>query len=156
MKYKITEMTTQEMKVEYEDGSWAKIASSPDQPKEYYLTMIARYHHSNDQEVAITDHPMKIGDEGTVGEGLEKEEPPTAEETKIDYGFARRSAYPQLENQLEAMYDARQGDDTKQKAIDGHIEIVKAKIPKDDKIYTYEELDGIITELKKDSKWTDD
>ena len=73
MKYKITEMTTQEMKVEYEDGSWAKIASSPDQPKEYYLTMIARYHHSNDQEVAITDHPMKIGDEGVVGEGIPEE-----------------------------------------------------------------------------------
>ena len=101
-------------------------------------------------------HPSSEWVCGRFGEGLEKEEPPTAEETKIDYGFARRSAYPQLENQLEAMYDARQGDDTKQKAIDGHIEIVKAKIPKDDKIYTYEELDGIITELKKDSKWTDD
>ena len=156
MKYKITEMDTVSMKVEYDDGSWALIPSRVGADKEYYLLQIQDFQPRAVEPVALTDHPLKVGDEGTVGEGLEKEEPPTAEETKIDYGFARRSAYPQLENQLEAMYDARQGDDTKQKAIDAHIEIVKAKIPKDDKIYTYEELDAIITELKKDSKWTDD
>ena len=148
-------MTTTQMKVEYEDGTWAQIASSPKMDKTYYLTMIDRYHHTNNAEVAIKDHPMKVGDEGIVGEGLEekKEEPEISE---LNYGGARREAYPQIENQLEALYDARQGDDTKQKAIDGHIEIVKAKFPKNDKLYTLKELDEAITELKKDSKWTDD
>ncbi len=148
-------MDTYSMKVEYDDGSWALIPSQVSAEKEYYLLQIKDFQPKAVDPVAIKDHPLKVGDEGTVGEGLEEEEKPTEAEA-INYGFARRAAYPQLENQLEAMYDARQGDDTKQKAIDGHIEIVKAKIPKDDKIYTYEELDAAITELKKDSKWTDD
>lgn len=155
MKYKITEMDTFSMKVEYDDGSWALIPSRVGADKEYYLLQIKDFQPKAVEPVALSEHPLKIGDEGTVGEGLEKEELPQ-EETKIDYGFARRSAYPQVESQLEAFYDSRKGDDTKLTAIDGHIEIVKAKFPKDDTIYTYEELDAAITELKKDSKWTDD
>ena len=155
MKYKITEMDTVSMKVEYEDGSWALIPSQVGADKEYYLWQIKGFQPKAVEPVAIKDHPMKLGDEGTVGEGLEekKEEPEISE---LNYGGARREAYPQIENQLEAMYDARKGDDTKQKAIDGHIEIVKAKFPKNDKLYTLKELDEAITELKKDPKWTDD
>ena len=148
-------MDTLSMKVEYEDGSWALIPSQVGADKEYYLWQIKGFQPKAVEPVAIKDHPMKLGDEGIVGEGLEekKEEPEISE---LNYGGARREAYPQIENQLEAMYDARKGDDTKQKAIDGHIEIVKAKFPKDDKLYTLKELDEAITELKKDSKWTDD
>ena len=148
-------MDTLSMKVEYEDGSWALIPSQVGADKEYYLWQIKGFQPKAVEPVAIKDHPMKLGDEGIVGEGLEekKEEPEISE---LNYGGARREAYPQIENQLEAMYDARQGDDTKQKAIDGHIEIVKAKFPKNDKLYTLKELDEAITELKKDSKWTDD
>ena len=149
-------MDTVSMKVENDDGSWALIPSRVGADKEYYLLQIQDFQPRAVEPVALTDHPLKVGDEGTVGEGLEKEEPPTAEETKIDYGFARRSAYPQIENQLEALYDSRQGDSTTQTAIDGHIGIVKAKFPKDDKMYTLQELDAAITELKKDPKWTDD
>nr|BAR31683.1 hypothetical protein [uncultured Mediterranean phage uvMED] len=155
MKYKITEMDTYSMKVEYDDGSWALIPSQVSADKEYYLWQIKGFQPKAVEPVAIKDHPMKLGDEGTVGEGLE-EEKQEPEVVEINYGGARREAYPQLQNQLEAMYDVRQGDDTKQKAIDGHIEIVKAKFPKDDKIYTLKELDEAITELKKDPKWTDD
>ena len=148
-------MDTLSMKVEYEDGSWALIPSQVGADKEYYLWQIKGFQPKAVEPVAIKDHPMKLGDEGIVGEGLEekKEEPEISE---LNYGGARREAYPQIENQLEALYDARQGDDTKQKAIDGHIEIVKAKFPKNDKLYTLKELDEAITELKKDSKWTDD
>ena len=148
-------MDTLSMKVEYEDGSWALIPSQVGADKEYYLWQIKGFQPKAVEPVAIKDHPMKLGDEGVVGEGLEEktEEPEISE---LNYGGARREAYPQIENQLEAMYDARQGDDTKQKAIDGHIEIVKAKFPKNDKLYTLKELDEAITELKKDPKWTDD
>ena len=153
MKYKITEITTQEMKVEYEDGSWAKIASSPDQPKEYYLTMIARYHNSNDQEVAIADHPMKIGDEGVVGEGITKEE---ETEIKFDYGAVRIHLYPSNEQQWDAAYHTRKGDNTLQTKLDAHIEMVKDKVPADDKIYTVKELEALSDECLKDPAWVSD
>lgn len=143
-------MTTSDMKVEYEDGSWARIASSKNQDKVYYLSMIANYHHSNDQEVAITDHPMKIGDEGVVGEGIPTEERAPSD---YDYGSARAICYPTIGLQFDAQYHARNGDSSKQTAIDAHIAMVKAKIPVDDKIYSVDELDTALTELKADSKW---
>ena len=152
MKFKITEMTTSEMKVEYEDGSWARIASTPNADKTHYLTMIARYHHSNNQEVAIADHPMKIGDEGVVGEGTETDKP----EIEFDYGAARISCYPTTAQQWDAAYHARKGDSTLQTKLDAHIEMVKAKIPADDKIYSVAELAAIAAECAKDAAWVAD
>ena len=153
MNFKITEMTTTAMKVEYADGSWARITSAKDQDKTYYLTMIARYHHSNDaQEVAIADHPMKIGDEGVVGEGTETDKP----ETTFDYGAARISCYPSTQQQWDAAYHTRKGDSTLQTKLDAHIDMVKAKIPADDKIYSVAELAAIAAECAKDSAWVAD
>ena len=155
MKYKITEMDTLSMKVEYDDGSWALIPSQVGADKEYYLLQIKGFQPKAVDPVAIKDHRLKVGDEGTVGEGLETET--TAEDSEINYGAARRTTYPLIQSQLEALYDSRvNSDNTKQDAIDGHIGIVKAKFPKDDKIYTLDELDTAMTELKKDPKWTDD
>ncbi len=145
-------MTTSEMKVEYDDGTWARIASSPNQEKEYYLTMIARYHHDNDQEVAIADHPMKIGDEGVVGEGAVTDQ----KEVNFDYGAARIHCYPSVNQQWDAAYHTRKGDSTLQTKLDAHIDMVKAKIPVDDKIYTVDELGAILDELVKDPKWVDE
>ena len=73
MKYKITEMDTVSMKVEYDDGSWALIPSRVGADKEYYLLQIQDFQPRAVEPVALTDHPLKVGDEGTVGEGLEKE-----------------------------------------------------------------------------------
>ena len=71
-------MSTVEMRVDYEDGSWAQIPSEPGEPKEYYLKAIKDYKHKpHNPEVAIADHPMKIGDEGVVGEGIDPELVPT-------------------------------------------------------------------------------
>ena len=148
-------MDTYSMKVEYDDGSWALIPSQVSAEKEYYLLQIKDFQPKAVDPVAIKDHPLKVGDEGTVGEGLETET--TAEDSEINYGAARRTTYPLIQSQLEALYDSRvNSDNTKQDAIDGHIGIVKAKFPKDDKIYTLDELDTAMTELKKDPKWTDD
>ena len=100
---------------------------------------------------------MKIGDEGVVGEGIPEEFVHQNDVTEIDYGAARVIAYPTVERQLEALYDVRvKKDDTKQKAIDGHIAIVKAKFPVNDTLYDSKAIDEALTELKKDAKWTDD
>ena len=157
MKFKIVAMDTTSMKVEYSDGTWAEVPSQLGAEKEYYLRAIHNLQPKSVAPVSLKDHPMKIGDEGVVGEGIPEEFVHTEDVTEIDYGAARVLAYPTVERQLEALYDTRvKKDDTKQKAIDGHRAIVKAKFPVDDTLYNAADMDKALGELKKDSKWTDD
>ena len=157
MKFKIVAMDTTSMKVEYSDGTWAEVPSQLGAEKEYYLRAIHNLQPKSVTPVSLKDHPMKIGDEGVCGEGIPEEFVHTEDVTEIDYGAARLMAYPTVERQLEALYDVRiKKDDTKQKAIDGHIAIVKAKFPVDDTTYSRQDMDKALGELKKDSKWTDD
>ena len=58
---------------------------------------------------------------------------------KIDYKQARRETYPTIAEQLDALYWARQGDDTKQKAIDDEIKVIKDRYPKDMTPFTLSE-----------------
>lgn len=157
MKFKITAIDTTSMKVEYSDGTWAEVPSQLGAEKEYYLRAIQNLQPKSVAPVSLKDHPMKIGDEGVVGEGIPEEFVHQNDVEEIDYGAARVIAYPTVQRQLEALYDARiKKDDTKQKAIDGHIAIVKAKFPVNDTLYDSKAIDEALTELKKDSKWTDD
>ena len=53
--------------------------------------------------------------------------------TRIDstgYAAMRRSEYPSVEDQLDAAYKARQGDDTEQRELDDRITRIKNKYPK--------------------------
>ena len=153
MKYKITEMDTYSMKVEYEDGTWAMIPSIPEQDKNYYLIQIKGY-QPKDTQVAVKDHPMKVGDEGVVGEGIADD--PDANFDLIqqwDYANARAIAYPSSAKQWDAYYWLGKGDDTLHKAIIAHIEMVKEKFPKDMKPISIEEMETAMTELAKDSRW---
>lgn len=151
MKYKITEISTLEMKVEYEDGSWASIPSVAGADKVDYLIQIQNMLPVGQSEVPIADHPMKIGDEGVVGEGI----PPEADlpDYEFTWDAARATNMPAFSVQLEALYDARKGDNTGLDAIDAHIEMVKAKFPKDSKIYSIIEMEAITKELMADSRW---
>ena len=155
MKYKITEMDTYSMKVEYEDGTWAMIPSIPEQDKNYYLIQIKGY-QPKDTQVAVKDHPMKVGDEGVVGEGIEDE--PDAQLDLIqewDYANARAIAYPSSAKQWDAYYWLGKGDDTLHKALIAHIEMVKEKFPKDMKPLSVAEMETAMKELEKDSRWVE-
>ena len=153
MKYKVTEMDTYSMKVEYEDGTWAMIPSVPNMDKDFYLIQIQN-HQPKDSEVALKDHPMKIGDEGVVGEGI-------SEEAKYDgnpswgYDDARAIAYPSSGCQWDALYWAGKGNNTFQDAINVHIEMVKEKFPKNDTKYTPEQMETAMKELMADSRWVE-
>tara|TARA_R100000388_G_C7235336_1_gene157470 strand:+ start:1141 stop:1611 length:471 start_codon:yes stop_codon:yes gene_type:complete len=155
MKYKITEMDTYSMKVEYEDGTWAMIPSIPEQDKNYYLIQIKGY-QPKDTQVAVKDHPMKVGDEGVVGEGIEDD--PDAQLDLIqewDYANARAIAYPSSAKQWDAYYWLGKGDDTLHKALIAHIEMVKEKFPKDMKPLSVAEMETAMKELEKDSRWVE-
>jgi len=46
------------------------------------------------------------------------------------YKFLRKSEYPTIEDQLDALYKARKGDDSELKKLDRKITRVKKKYPK--------------------------
>ena len=49
-----------------------------------------------------------------------------------DLADLRKAEYPSVEQQLEAAYEARQGDDTRQKELDARITEIREKYPKSD------------------------
>ena len=154
MKYKITEMDTYSMKVEYEDGTWAMIPSIPEQDKNYYLIQIKGY-QPKDTQVAVKDHPMKVGDEGVVGEGIEEGPTEYNAVEEWDYANARAVAYPSSAKQWDGYYWLGKGDDTLHKAIIAHIEMVKEKFPKDMTPLSVAEMETAMKELEKDSRWVE-
>ena len=140
MKFKITEVTTLRLKVEYEDGSWAFIPTQKDADKGYYAQRIVDFCQTPQEPVPIKDIPYSIGHEGEVGDDIGGVDP-----TAVTYPASelREYCYPALGQQFDALYKARLGDSTMQTKIDAHIKFVKDNIAMDDKEYTFEEMNEI-------------
>ena len=151
MKFKITELDTLKMKVEYSDGSWALIPSEKGKDKAWYAQRIVDFCATPQEPVAIKDHPFKVGDEGDVGDGVPEVEEP--EEVFYSASELREYCYPTDNQQLEALYDARTGDSTLLTAVDAHIKFVKDSIALDSTKYTSEQLVAKLKELKADCKF---
>ena len=66
---------------------------------------------------------------GQLQEALEKLSNVRAADDLADL---RKAEYPGIEEQLEAAYEARQGDDTRQKELDARITEIREKYPKSD------------------------
>lgn len=154
MKYKITEVSTAQMRVEYDDGSWTIIACGPDRKKEDYLQEIAARSPKGFTQVSLNDNPMKLGDEGEVGEGIEVEVP--EEEPKFSWKDVRRDCYPDIHTQIEAMSDSLLFSDNKKLDIlKGHIEMVKEFVPKEenqDQHWTADQIIEMKEKVEKDSR----
>lgn len=149
MKWKITDLNSSWFKVEYEDGSWAQIPVNSVSSKRDYEISIEQFA----PKTAVTDTdtlPIKVADEGTVGGYTVDPEEGAA---KYTYTAAREFMYPTLGDQFGAMYKARGGDDTEQKAIDTNIGLIKAKFPTDLAAMTYTEMHAKISEVLADSNW---
>ena len=141
MKFKITEITTLKLKVEYEDGSWAYVPTQKDADKEYYAQRIVDFCQTPQEPVPIADIPYSIGHEGEVGDDVLGKAELLPE--KYPASELREYCYPALGQQFDALYKARLGDNTMQTKIDAHIKFVKDNIPMDDKEYTFEEMNEI-------------
>ena len=148
MKYKITDADSFRIKVEYEDGSWAQIPTAKEMILRDYLLNIQAFQPKTG--VSTDDLPVKVGDEGTVGEIPED---PTDGTAIYDYKLARQECYPDVSFQVEADYKARNGDDSMQKGIDGNIALIKAKFPVSDTLLTWTQWDTARKELIADSNW---
>ena len=122
MKFKITEVTTGTVKVQYEDDSWALIPISKSQTKTDIHELILSYNNTPTPFANIKDVPVSA-----TSDFIEAEQKP--DET-VSYTLARAAHYPPVGDQMDALHWAREGDDTNLKAIDTAIKTVKTKIPK--------------------------
>ena len=135
MKFKIKEVTTESVKAEYEDGSWAIIPIQKEQTKDAILNEIDQYGNKRAPFDKVTDVPVTASEDW-----LDISEVP---QTEVDYKTARRRNYPSVGHQLDSLHWAREGDDTNLKAVDALIKEVKAKIPKGT-TYKADEIDKLL------------
>ena len=118
MKFKITKVGTPLTTFEFEDDRKISIELSAKQNTKTNLSWLA--------EQLKTKPGIKAEDLSVT---LNEWQDPDVNIT-VDYKTARRETYPTLAEQLDALYWARQGDDTKQKAIDDEIKVIKDRYPK--------------------------
>ena len=135
MKFKVTAKTVDTISVEFEDGSHAVVPISRGLVKEEIIAIAHTYHESNVDPKSfskVSDVPIEVSDTW-----LEWEEPVQ------DYRAARAYHYPNMGKQFDALYWAREGDDTQLKAVDATIKLVKEKIPKGTS-YKGSEIEGLL------------
>ena len=136
MKFKVTEFKDGVMAVEYANGQHASITVPEGADKGHVTQMI---HDWGPKAVlAVDKFPLTIGQEDDLGNYINKNAVPV-EATTVDYRRARRESYPEIGTQLDALYWAREGDNTKLNAIDDQIKAIKTRYPKDMRPFTQEE-----------------
>ena len=122
MKYTVKEITTTSVKVEYENGTWADVPIEKGMDKDTISQNCDQWDNPPQPFDTVSDVPL------TVGETVEWIH--NSEDLDADYRDARKEHYPRLEKQFDALYWARQGDDTQLKEVDAAIQHVKDTIPK--------------------------
>mgnify|MGYP003138636282 FL=1 len=137
MKYKITKVAKDGVTVEFEDGAWAFVPILAEDRKSDILARIPTF---ATKEVFKSDDavPLDVGFEADTEDDAASEE--EVREQEWTYAEAREGAYPAIGDQLDALFWAREGDDSQLKLLDEQIKAVKAKYPKNDKIYKAEDL----------------
>ena len=134
MKYKVTELTTSSMKVEYDDGKWSTIPLAKTDTENTLRSRAAEYYNVPATPYdKVSDVPLALNFEGDTSDDLTT---PIA----FNYKEARAISYPAIGDQMDAGYKVRLGDSSEQTAIDVKIKAVKDKYPKNDKTYTFSDL----------------
>ena len=138
MKFKVTEFKDGKMTVVYGDGSYAHIQARADDTK----AMIGQLIHEFAPKNMMTEDklPFSLNQE----EDLDDYQSGTVESPEqtfatIDYREARKRTYPAIGTQLDALFWAREGDASKQQAVDAQIKAIKERYPKDMKPFTQAE-----------------
>ena len=124
MKFTVREVGPNAVTVDFADGSWAEVPYSEGlDSKDDLIQLIDTYAPKAN---TIPDGLI------TSGEELEFVGPEEVveDEVPMTYDQMRAELYPPKGDQLDALYWARQGDNSKQEEIDAAIAEVKAKIPK--------------------------
>ena len=134
MKFKVLKKTTNSVTVEFADKSIAEVPINKTQDKAKLVAFINGFHNDWGEGFdKIEDVPVDVGEE------LEH----IAVTKDADYKAARGYHYPELGDQLDALYWEREGDDTHRKAIDAQIKLIKEKIPKG-KTYPRDQVENLL------------
>lgn len=131
--FTVREVTTESLVVDYGDGSWAQVPLRGSEKKSDILKKIASFNPGLSAFASVSEVPFEVGESGEVQTAAEEAAARVTENNSrpVTYAELRANAYPALGDQLDALYWARQGDDTAQQAIDEAISAVKAAYPKD-------------------------
>jgi len=135
MKFTIKKVTVNSVDVEFADGSIATVPTEKGQHKAALIRVINSFNNTFQEWDSVDDVPLKVGE---VHEYVEDKL-----DDEVDYKTARREHYPDTGKQFDALYWAREGDDTQLKHVDAHIKFIKEKIPKD-RTYKRDELDTLL------------
>ena len=139
MKFKVTEFKDGVMTVEYGNGQHASISIPDDAQKGNVVQLI---HDFGPKTLLANDKfPLTVGKEEDLDDYKNRNAMPV-EALLVDYKQARKDSYPQIGDQLDALYWAREGDDSKLTAVDNQIKAIKARYAKDMKPFTREEWDA--------------
>ena len=130
MKFKITKIEDGVISVLYENNSTRNFGVTSDLTKNQIARQINLQLNS---KTKMADDKLPF----TIDQWEELDDYNT-----VDYKEARRETYPTISEQLDALYWARQGDDTKQKAVDDAIKVIKDRYPKDMKAFTLDEWES--------------
>ncbi len=143
MKYKVTEVTVSDIKVEYADSSWARIPISKQLKKDDIRQLAIDFYNVEAVKFdKVSDVPVQVNYEDDTDTAIVAEDPPT-----WTYAQARASVYPTLGAQFDALYWARKGDDSHQTKIDTEIAKVKTDWPKTMSTMSQAEYEAKIKEL---------
>ncbi len=137
MKYKITELSTSSMKVEYNDSSHAVIPIEKTYDTNLLKDLIGKYHNVDRSFEKVEDIPLALNYEGDTEEDL-------TTPNEFTYKDMRLAEYPNVGDQLGALNKSRLGDNSEITKIDEVIADVKAKYPKDNKKYTDADMAGAV------------
>lgn len=144
--YTVREVTVNSVTVDYDDGSWAIVPLKSSYTKEQAEEIISQFVHTSEPYDSVDAVPFTAGESNTVKTQQEKAAEAKAASDAMLMGYAelRASSYPSIGDQFDALYWARNGDDTKQSEIDAKIAAVKADYPKDMAPITRAEYNAVI------------
>ena len=156
--YTVREVDAHQIVVDFPDGSWAQIPikSSYDKAKiEEIISQFAPAYEGFDSTESV---PFTVGEQNTIKTASERnadrEAARQAQEDEwnnqtITYQEIRRNSYPDLGDQLDALYWSRNGDTSKLTEIDAKIAQVKTDYPKDMETITRREYNALIAEASE-------
>lgn len=149
IKYLVREVSTSSITVDYEDGSWAVVPINSLMSKQDIEQLIGDFQPSSNGFSSVNEVPFSVGESGETLSRVERELKLRQEEQQrldeennrlFTYADIRKEKYPDLGDQLDALYWARQGNDTSLQQIDQEIESIKNQYPKDMSPMTMEEF----------------
>lgn len=149
IQYTIREVTTSSITVDYADGTWSTIPINSLMTRKDIEESIGNFQPATSGFNSIDEVPFKVGESGETLTYFDKllkkkqEEIQREEEEKnrlYTYSEIRKGKYPDLGDQLDALYWARHGDSTIIQQIDEEIENIKLQYPKNMDPMTLDDL----------------